>query len=78
MARIAPVKTPSQVKADFARRGVSVRSWAIDNNFSPSLVCEILNKKKGRKCLRGESHRIAVRLGIKRGEITNSKEGDEK
>jgi gp16 family phage-associated protein len=75
MASIAPVKTAKQVKAAFARKGVSVRSWAIANKFCPSLVCEILNEKKGRKCLRGESHKIAVRLGLKQGEISNSIKG---
>jgi len=72
MVSIAPVKTREQVKAEFARRGISVRSWALANKFSPSLVHEILEGKKERKCLRGQSHKIAVRLGLKKGEITNS------
>lgn len=75
MASIAPVKTAKQVKADFARKGESVRAWAIANDFSPSLVCEIVNGKKNRKCLRGESHKIAVSLGLKQGEITHSIKG---
>jgi gp16 family phage-associated protein len=72
MVRIAPVKTREQVKAEFARKGISVRGWAIANGFTPSLVHEILDEKKERKCLRGQSHKIAVRLGLKKGEITTS------
>ena len=34
-----------------------------DNNFSPDLVYRIL--KNNKVPLRGESHRIAVKLGIK-------------
>lgn len=74
MASIArkKLKTPEEVKAQFALRGESVRAWAIKNKFSPSLVGEILNANKARKCLRGDSHKIAVRLGLKEGEITTS------
>lgn len=75
MASLAPTKTPKQVKADFARKGESVRAWAVANKFNPTLVCEILNGKKERKCLRGKSHEIAVRLGLKKGEINNSIKG---
>jgi gp16 family phage-associated protein len=71
MASIAPEKTPEQVKEEFARKGISIRSWALANDFAPSLVYEILSGRK-RTCARGQSHKIAVRLGLKKGVITNS------
>lgn len=51
----------------FHRSGKSVVAWAKENGFTVNLVYEVLNGK--RKCLRGQSHRIAVRLGIKDGVI---------
>jgi gp16 family phage-associated protein len=74
MASIAPVKTAEQVKKEFARKGVSIRAWAMANEFDPKLVYEILTSgvSKKRPCLRGQSHKIAVRLGLKNGVITNS------
>jgi gp16 family phage-associated protein len=70
MASIAPAKTAEQVKEEFARKGISVRAWALANGFSPNLVYEILGGH--RRCSRGESHKIAVRLGMKQGVITKS------
>lgn len=72
MASIAPVKTREQVKSEFARKGVSISAWAKANDFDPKLVYEILNATPARPCLRGQSHKIAVRLGLKEGVITNS------
>jgi len=71
MASIAPHKTREQVKEEFARKGVSIREWALANGFSPKLVYEILANPV-RVCKRGQSHKIAVRLGLKKGEITDS------
>jgi gp16 family phage-associated protein len=71
MASIAPAKTREQVKKEFARKGVSIRAWAIANDFDPKLVYEVLANPE-RKCMRGQSHKIAVRLGLKEGVITNS------
>ncbi|MBV6616489.1 DNA-binding protein [Acinetobacter baumannii] len=42
---------------------MSIAEWARINNFSPDLVYRIL--KNNKVPLRGESHRIAVKLGIK-------------
>lgn len=72
MTSIAPRKTIEQVKADFLRKGISVRAWAISNGFNPALVYEILAEGSKRPCVRGQSHKIAVRLGLKSGEIVNS------
>lgn len=72
MKSIALHKTPEQVKAEFLRKGISVRGWAMANGFNPSLVHEILSGRNNRPCTRGQSHKIAVRLGLKKGEIVNS------
>lgn len=53
----------------FHRSGKSVVAWARENGFTVNLVYEVLNGR--RKCLRGQSHRIAVKLGIKNGELYN-------
>lgn len=47
--------------------GVSAKEWAEQNELTPSTVYAVLNRQK--KCLRGESHRAAVLLGIKSGEV---------
>jgi gp16 family phage-associated protein len=52
-----------RVKRQFAVHGISVTQWALYNRFSPALVHAILANK--RRCVRGESFRIAVKLGIK-------------
>ena len=72
MTSIAPKKTTEQVKAEFLRKGVSIRGWALANGFNPALVHEILSGRNKRPCARGQSHKIAVRLGLKKGEIINS------
>lgn len=61
--RLATVKTIAEVRADFIARGLCISAWARENGFSANLVFDILGGRK--KCLRGQSHRIAVRLGIK-------------
>lgn len=43
--------------------GVNISAWARDNGFSPKLVHQVL--RGGRSCNFGESHRIAVKLGLK-------------
>lgn len=56
-----------EAKASFHRTGKSVASFAQANGFCPQLVYMVLNGK--RPGLRGQSHEIAVRLGIKDGVI---------
>lgn len=60
-------KTRQQVRAEFDRKGVSIAAWAREHQVSRSLVYEILAGRK--KCIRGNSHRVAVLLGLKSGEI---------
>ena len=61
------LKTHKQARAEFTRRGQSVAEWARTNGFGRSLVYEVLSGRKA--CHRGSSHKIAVLLGIKDGEI---------
>lgn len=57
------IKSIKQVRDDFSQSGTSIAEWARANNFSPDLVYRIL--KNNKVPLRGESHKIAVKLGIK-------------
>lgn len=57
---IDPARIPA-VRARLQAEGVS--TWARDNHFSPKLVHEILAGK--RPCTRGQSHCIALALGLK-------------
>ena len=54
---------PEEVVGRFEAHGESISKWAVAHGFSPALVYAILRRK--RKCLRGQSHLIAVELGIK-------------
>lgn len=62
-----PVRTAEQARAALESQGVSIAKWATANGFSTPLVYEVLAGRK--KCLRGQSHAIAVKLGIKPGTI---------
>lgn len=61
------IRTPEQARADLLSKGISISQWAASNRFSVPLVFEVINGK--RKCVRGQSHNIAVALGIKEGEV---------
>lgn len=68
------LKTRQEIRAEFDRKGQSYSKWAVKHGFSPSLVIAILNdddRKPSRKCSRGDSHNIAVALGLKAGEISH-------
>jgi len=60
-------RTPQEIKAEFEMRGISIASWSKKNGFSAPLVYKILQGT--RQPLRGESHRIAVCLGLKEGKL---------
>jgi gp16 family phage-associated protein len=49
----------------FEASGISVAEWARVRGFSTGLVYQVLDGN--RKCLRGQSHRIAMALGLKQG-----------
>ncbi|MDR0480777.1 MAG: DNA-binding protein [Gallionellaceae bacterium] len=60
-------RTTEQARAELHRKGISITQWAMANGYSPNLVFEVLSGR--RKPTRGQTHRIAVALGIKDGEI---------
>ncbi|MDP2094720.1 MAG: DNA-binding protein [Hydrogenophaga sp.] len=63
----SPLRTREEVLAEFTRKGISLRSWALANGVSPQAVRGVL--KGGRKGSIGEGHKAAVKLGLKHGEI---------
>lgn len=50
-------------RGQFIASGTNVSEWARERGFSLTLVHQVLSGR--RRCIRGESHRIAVALGIK-------------
>ena len=52
-----------ELRQYFVEDGVSVAEWARQRNFSLPLVYSVLKGKS--RASRGESHRIAVALGLK-------------
>ena len=61
------LKTPQQVKAEFARAGVSIGSWAKANGFKREQVYAILSGNT--KAKYGTAHQIALALGLKDGVV---------
>ncbi|MDR2155922.1 MAG: DNA-binding protein [Burkholderiaceae bacterium] len=61
------LKTHTQARDELRRKGVSITRWALAHGFSPGLVFEVLSGR--RKCTSGQSHAIAITLGLKAGEI---------
>ncbi|WP_083491122.1 DNA-binding protein [Stenotrophomonas terrae] len=55
------------IRQEFARRGVSISAWARTHGYSKQLVYQVLAGRK--RCVRGQCHEIAVRLGLKTGVI---------
>lgn len=53
----------TRARAAFEASGTNVSEWARERGFSPKLVAMVL--RGDRPCLRGESHRIALALGLK-------------
>lgn len=51
-----------EVQTWFQSQGISIADWAIANGFNAALTREVI---KGRRCIRGQSHHIAVALGMK-------------
>lgn len=51
----------------FEVSGISVSEWARKRGFSAILVYQVLDGQ--RKCRRGQSHQIAVALGLKQGVV---------
>lgn len=53
------------IRNEFALRGVSIAEWSRQRGYSSALVYQVLRGEK--KCLRGQSHQIAMALGLKHG-----------
>lgn len=60
------LRTPAEVRKEFAKRGLSIAEWARINGFSVALVYQVL--ADSRRAIRGQSHDIAVALSLKEGE----------
>lgn len=58
-----PTLTSDDVQKWFRNNGLNINHWALEQGFTPALVYAILQGR--RKCLRGQSHSIAVALGLK-------------
>lgn len=52
-----------RVRNGFFLRGESVADWARQNGYSTTLVYQVLSGRC--KAMRGDSHRVAVALGLK-------------
>lgn len=61
------IKTREEVLRDFENKGISVRRWAIENGIAPSVVRSLLTGRTTGRI--GESHKAAVKLALKNGEI---------
>lgn len=59
------LKTSKEVKADFEKNGISIRSWAEANGFRRTDVYAVLDGRV--KAKYGNGHVIAVALGMKEG-----------
>ncbi|MFZ2986616.1 hypothetical protein [Ideonella sp.] len=63
------LKTRDEAREAFSAHGVSIADWSRKHQVSPVLVSSILSGKRTRPCVRGQSHKIAVLLGIKAGTV---------
>lgn len=59
-------KTPTEVRDEFRRKGISISRWAVENRLQPQTVFNLLSGHC--RGLRGDAHRAAVLLGIQDGE----------
>lgn len=57
------MQTPNQVLELFRADGTSVAEWARTHGFAVALVYRVLRGEA--QCLRGQSHKIGLALGIK-------------
>ena len=58
-------RTAADVRKEFDMRGISAAAWAREHGFTPVMVYQVLRSKN--IPARGQSHRIAVALGMKAG-----------
>lgn len=61
------LKTSKQARAQLDEQGLSIAQFSRNNDLSAPIVYQVLNGlKKGR---RGQAHKAAVLLGMKRGVV---------
>lgn len=70
VVKVTRTRTPEQARQALIERGESITAWSKRHGLSKKLVSEVLTGK--RPCLRGESHRAAVLLGLKIGETSTT------
>lgn len=62
---MSKLKTREQVIEEFRLRGVTISHWARQHGVNQAMTYQVLyGRKKG---MRGEAHRVAVALGLKKG-----------
>jgi gp16 family phage-associated protein len=59
-------KTPEAVRAEFYQEGITFIEWAKKHGFKYENVIAVMNGRT--KCRRGQSHQIALALGLKQVE----------
>lgn len=59
--------TAEQVKSLFRQRGITFTRWAEENGYTRNEVYRVLNGQT--KANYGKSHEIAVKLGLKPGNV---------
>jgi len=64
---LAMSRTIDEVRSEFKQTGISVSAWAQARGYSVPLVYGVLSGR--RPGTRGQSHNIAVALGLKPGRI---------
>lgn len=72
------LKNRQQIRDEFAANGVSYSAWARQRGYSPNMVIAIVNDNDRNpriKCRRGDSHNIAVELGLKSGRVFKGEAG---
>lgn len=57
------VVTPAEALKRLRREGLSIKGWAQSKGFHFAVVYSVLSGR--RKCMRGQSHQVAVALGLK-------------
>lgn len=63
------LRTRQEARRELIRKGISITQWAKQHGVSSDMVRRVLAKEV--PCNFGQSHKIAVLLGIKDGEIVD-------
>lgn len=64
------LKTAEQAKAEIEKSGLTIAKWAVKNGLAPSAVYSVLRGRLAGNY--GDSHKAAVLLGMKEGEISGT------